>query len=67
MSMKTKRKLTVMAVLAILIVGAVSMTGCIGGDNGGTEEVRVEGSSTVLPIGESAAEEFNDEHDDIQV
>ena len=65
MSMKTKKQTAIFAILAMLVLGSVTMTGCIG--NGGTEEVRVEGSSTVLPIAQSAAEEFNDEHDDIRV
>lgn len=64
--MKEKRTLTVIAVLAILMVSAVSMTGCLGDDNG-TEEVTVTGSSTVLPIAQSAAEVFNAERDDIKV
>jgi len=65
MSMKTKKQTAIFVVLAMLVLGSIFMTGCIGND--GTEEVRVEGSSTVLPIAQSAAEEFNDEHDDIRV
>ncbi|MBS3781641.1 MAG: phosphate ABC transporter substrate-binding protein [Candidatus Thermoplasmatota archaeon] len=64
--MEKKKNLLVTAVLAILVVAAVSMTGCIGGDNE-NNEVTVTGSSTVLPIAQSAAEEFNSQRDDIQV
>ncbi|MFP4608805.1 MAG: substrate-binding domain-containing protein, partial [Candidatus Aenigmatarchaeota archaeon] len=65
-SMEKKKDLLVIAVLAILVVATVSMTGCIGGENR-TEELTVTGSSTVLPIAQSAAEEFNAQNDDIQV
>lgn len=64
--MKVKENVLVPVVLAILVLGAVSMTGCIGNDNG-SEEVTVTGSSTVLPIAQSAAEKFNAQNDDIQV
>lgn len=62
MAMEKKKKLLVLSVLAILVVGAVSMSGCISDDNG-TDEVTVTGSSTVLPIAQSAAEEFNAQND----
>ncbi|HEX9375412.1 MAG TPA: substrate-binding domain-containing protein [Actinomycetota bacterium] len=63
------------AVLALIVV----MTACGGGDNGGsggtppsgggavTGSVKISGSSTVLPISELVAEEFNADNPDVQI
>ncbi|MEF8835913.1 MAG: phosphate ABC transporter substrate-binding protein [Candidatus Thermoplasmatota archaeon] len=62
--MEKKKILSVLAVLAILVIGVLFITG---GDDSEAEQVAVTGSSTVLPIAQSAAEEFNAQRDDIQV
>ncbi|MFO7793342.1 MAG: substrate-binding domain-containing protein, partial [Candidatus Saliniplasma sp.] len=65
MKMQRKSKMMVIGLVGILLVASVLMAGCTEDD--GVDEVTVTGSSTVLPIAETAAEEFNKEHDDIQV
>ncbi|MFW6304952.1 MAG: phosphate ABC transporter substrate-binding protein [Candidatus Saliniplasma sp.] len=66
MKMQKKSKMMVFGLVGILLVASVLMAGCTEEDDG-VNEVTATGSSTVLPIAETAAEEFNNEHDDIQV
>lgn len=61
-----KKKMSVIGLVSIVLVASVLMAGCTENDDE-MQEVTVTGSSTVLPIAETAAEEFNKEHDDIQV
>ncbi len=56
-------------VLALIVLVAISVIGC-GGSNGGdklTGAVKIDGSSTVFPITEAVAEEFNKENPSVQV
>ena len=54
---------------------AFGIAGCGGGEGGGTAadgeqlsgEIRIDGSSTVFPFAEAAAELFNSEHPDVRV
>ena len=48
-----------------IALGAVFLTGCIGQKD--TTTISIKGSSTVLPVAETCAEEFNKLHDDIKV
>ncbi|MFW5904024.1 MAG: phosphate ABC transporter substrate-binding protein [Candidatus Saliniplasma sp.] len=66
MKMQKKSKMMVFGLVGILLVASVLMAGCTEEDDE-VNEVTATGSSTVLPIAETAAEEFNNEHDDIQV
>ncbi len=68
MKMQKKSKMMVIGMIGILLVASVLMTGCIDdGDEDGMRRVTITGSSTVLPIAETTAEEFNREHDNIRV
>lgn len=60
-----KGKIAVIAVLGLVLMGTLLMSGCTEED--GTKKVSIVGSSTVLPIAQQCAEKFNDDHDDIQV
>ncbi|MFO8110265.1 MAG: phosphate ABC transporter substrate-binding protein [Thermoplasmata archaeon] len=65
--MKTKKtSLTVFGVLVMILVGTMFLTGCTENEDE-MQEVTITGSSTVLPIAQMAAEEFNKDHDDITV
>ncbi len=66
MKMQKKSNMMVIGMIGILLVASVLMAGCTENDDE-VQEVTVTGSSTVLPIAETAAEEFNNEHDDMQV
>lgn len=60
-----KGKLAVIAVLGLVLMGTLLMSGCTEED--GNKKVSIVGSSTVLPIAQQCAEKFNDDHDNIQV
>lgn len=63
---KTKIQMTLgMAGITFLVVG-VLLAGCLGGDDEGEEQdstLEISGSTTVLPIASSAAEEYQKDHD----
>ncbi len=66
MKMQGKRKAIVLSVLGLLLISAVFMSGCT--ENGDEiQEVTVTGSSTVLPISQMCAEEFNRNNPNIRV
>lgn len=60
-----KGKISVIAVLGLVLMGTLLMSGCTEDDE--TKKISIVGSSTVLPIAQQCAEKFNDDHDDIQV
>jgi len=63
--MKVNKGIKVLTVIGLILVGALVMSGCT--EEGGETELVVTGSSTVLPIAQQAAEQFNKDHDDITV
>ncbi len=65
--MKVNKGIKVLTVIGLILVGALVMSGCTEDGDGELQEVTVVGSSTVLPIAQMAAEEFNNDHDNIQV
>ncbi len=67
MKMKEKKKpsITVFGVLVMILLGTLFLTGCTDSDE--EREVTVVGSSTLLPIVQTAAEEFMRENDGIRI
>ncbi|MFW6144273.1 MAG: phosphate ABC transporter substrate-binding protein [Candidatus Natronoplasma sp.] len=65
--MKVKKEIKVLTVIGLILVGALVMSGCTEDGDDELQEITVVGSSTVLPIAQMAAEEFNKDHDNIQV
>lgn len=55
-----------LVIITIIAFAATILSGCIE-ETTEVTEVKVEGSTTVLPIASSCAEAFNNQHDDIQV
>ncbi len=66
MKMKSKSKAVVLSVLGLLLISAVFMTGCTESEDE-IQEVTIVGSSTVLPISQMCAEEFNRDNPNIRV
>lgn len=55
-----------LALVALTLAGAIALSGC-GGKKGVQTQLTVTGSTTVLPIAETAAEEFHTLHPDLSV
>ncbi len=65
MKEKKKPSITVFGVLVMILLGTLFLTGCTDSDE--EREVTVVGSSTLLPIVQTAAEEFMRENDGIRI
>ena len=65
--MKQWRNVKGMIVAMGLLYTPFFLIGCAGGERDGPTTVRVDGSSTVFPITEAVAEEFQKRHPDIRV
>ncbi|MGQ9583160.1 MAG: phosphate ABC transporter substrate-binding protein [Thermoplasmatota archaeon] len=54
--------------LSVLVIGMAALAGCIGGPPSGEKQIlRIEGSTTVLPIVQRAAESYMDRHPDVDI
>jgi phosphate transport system substrate-binding protein len=63
------KKYSKTALIAISLVVAVLLAACGDGvaSGGGTDEILIDGSSTVFPISQAVAEEFRKERPDVQI
>jgi phosphate transport system substrate-binding protein len=60
-------RLRLPTVAGLLALSLFVFAACGGGEGGGQGEIAVQGSSTVLPITQAAAEAFNQENPDVQI
>lgn len=68
---KTRRSLVATCVVAVAAILALGVAGCGGDDDSGSSDlsgsIAIDGSSTVYPFAQAAAEQFNGESPNVQV
>jgi phosphate transport system substrate-binding protein len=72
MSRKNNKKIGKMTLVVVLslAIAAVILSGCTGSNNDGNTEIQtliVDGSTTVFPIAQSAADEYMDQHENVDI
>ena len=63
---KKIEKLTLVTIATITILAGV-LSGCIGDNNGGIQTLVIDGSTTVFPIAQAAADNYMDQYSDVDI
>jgi len=63
---KNSKKIKMLVMVTAVLASAIFLSGCIGGDDE-IETLIIDGSTTVFPIAQAAADTYMDEHSDVDI